>query len=340
MCALTARAPRKCRTIARLLGTPGLRSLLGGICRWSGILCLNYHRIGDAGESVFDRDLWSATEEAFDAQVAFLKSNFDVVRPDDLPETFGRIQGRCVLITFDDGYRDNYAAAFPILRRHRVPATFFIATGFLDRPRLPWWDEIAWMARTSTRPRLELPAWLPAAVEFDEPARDRAVQLLLRRFKDMPSESTESYLDDLGTAAGTGRHNPADALSTWMTWDMVREMKKAGMTIGGHTVSHPVLANTSRREQQREIEGCGRRLLEELGEPMRFFSYPVGRPPAFNRDTRDCLREAGVQYAFSYYGGFRSAGDWDDYDVRRIAVENYITRDWFRAIVQFPLWFT
>ena len=69
---------------------------------------------------------------------------------------------------------------------------------------------------------------------------------------------------------------------------------------------------------------------------MRYFSYPVGGPNSFDFVTQKCLREAGVRYAFSYYGGFRRFRDWNNYDVRRVAVETYLTPEWFRSIVTLP----
>jgi peptidoglycan/xylan/chitin deacetylase (PgdA/CDA1 family) len=124
-----------------------------------------------------------------------------------------------------------------------------------------------------------------------------------------------------------------------MNWDMLREMHAAGMTVGGHTVTHPILARVSRERKREEIRGCGNRLAEEIGEPLRYFSYPVGGPEAFDAATRDTLREAGVQYAFSYYGGWRRFSEWDDYDVRRVPIEAYLTTYWFRSIISLPAFF-
>jgi hypothetical protein len=111
------------------------------------------------------------------------------------------------------------------------------------------------------------------------------------------------------------------------------------MTVGGHTVTHPILTRAPLARQREEILGCGTRLAEEMREPMRCFSYPVGGPTTFNSVTQDCLREAGVRYAFSYYGGFRRFDDWNNYDVRRVAVDTYLTADWFRSIVTLPQFF-
>jgi peptidoglycan/xylan/chitin deacetylase (PgdA/CDA1 family) len=320
----------------RLLSQSGLRSLLGWTLRWSGVVVLNYHRVGDGNASTFDRGLWSADAKAFADQIRFCKSHLEMITPDDLPRALASGRGRYGLITFDDGYRDNYEVAFPILKTEGVPATFFITTGFIDAPRVAWWDEIAWMVRTSRRQSVELPGRIPQSVSFDDPDREQAVRTLLRAYKAMPADATDSYLDAVADAAASGRCGAEAGKNLWMNWDMVREMYAAGMRVGGHTVTHPVLARSSRERQRDEIMGCGNRLAEEIGEPMRYFSYPVGGQDAFDAVTRDTLREAGVRYSFSYYGGFRRFSDWDDYDVRRVPVETYLTTHWFRSIVSMP----
>lgn len=332
----------KRQLVASLLQRTGLRGLLGRILPTTGVVCLAYHRIGDPWETPLDREVYSATAEGFDDQVRFCKANADVVTTDDLPEVLRdrRRRGRYVLITFDDGYRDNYETAFPILRARGVPATFFITTGFIDEPRLSWWDEISWMIHTSRRSVLELPDWHPAPVPFDEPGRERAIRTVLNRFETLPSDQTDEYLGAIALAAGTGRPFGELGCGAWMTWDMIREMKAHGMVFGGHSVTHPVLSRTDPDRQEEEVRHCGERLTAELGQPMTAFSYPVGQPFAFNESTRDCLRRAGVRHAFSYYGGFRRHDDADDLDIRRIPVEIDTTPELFRARVILPQVFT
>jgi peptidoglycan/xylan/chitin deacetylase (PgdA/CDA1 family) len=322
--------------LSAVVGRAGLRSLLGRIFQWSGVLVLNYHRVGDGNGTVFDRGLWSSAGDAFVDQVRFCKAHFDVIAPDDLPHVLARARGRHVLFTFDDGYRDNYEVAFPILRSERVPATFFVATGFIDSPRVPWWDEIAWMVRTSPKDAADLPRWFRAPVRFDKPDCEGAIRTLLRTYKAIRGEATGAYLDDIADTTQSGRYDQQAGADWWMTWDMLREMRAGGMTIGGHTVNHPVLSQLLREVQLEEIETCSRRLAAELGQPMRYFSYPVGGSRAFDAVTRECLKEVGVWYAFSYYAGYRRFHDWDDYDIRRVPVESCLTADWFRSIVVLP----
>jgi peptidoglycan/xylan/chitin deacetylase (PgdA/CDA1 family) len=326
----------KKNVLARFLGATGFRSIIASMTRWSGILALNYHRIGMANQTPFHWDLWSASTEDFDAQIEWLKSRFNLIGPDQLTSALESRKGQHVLITFDDGFRDNYTQGYQVLKRHNVPATFFIVSSFIDYPHLAWWDEISWMVRTSRQTAIALPKWHSQAIPFDNPDRIAAVRTLTNTFhKLLPSDGIE-FLESLGKATETGRYKGAEIKEMWMTWDMIREMRAGGMTIGGHTMHHPFLSKLSREEQRKEIVSCGRRLADELGEPMGTFSYPFGSPESFNSDTRECLVEAGVRFAFSYYGGFRRFGDWDEYDVRRMAVESFMTRDYFKAMLVLP----
>ena len=326
----------KKRIAAEWFCRSGLRQLVHRTARWSGVLGLNYHRIGDGQGSLYDRGLWSADAESFAAQMRFCRQQLEIISPADLPQVLQEKRGRYAIVTFDDGYRDNYEVAFPILQHEGVPATFFVASGFIDTPTLPWWDDIAWMVRSSRHSGLVLAPWLDAPLPFDEPQREAAIATLLRRYKTMAAETTQDYLNAIAVAAGTGRCVAPVHDRLWMTWDMLRKMRSAGMTIGGHTVTHPVLARMTTQEQQHEILECGRRLAQELGEPMQCFSYPVGNASAFDAASRASLREAGVAYAFSYYGGYRRYDDWDDYDVRRVAIEPEVSADWFRSIITLP----
>jgi peptidoglycan/xylan/chitin deacetylase (PgdA/CDA1 family) len=299
---------------------------------------LGYHRIGDGSGSPYDRALWSATAEEFDLQIEFLARNFEIVGPEDLA-TPARSSRRRALITFDDGYRDNYELALPVLRRHGARATFFLATGFLDTPRAPWWDEIAWMARTSTRDQIPAGIWLPESVPLEKQDRSGAIDVLLNVYKRLSGEATSEFLDFLGAASGSGRLAPEDG-PPFMTWQMARELCEAGMSIGGHTHSHPVLARLPPALQQQEIEKCVVRIREELGVVARYFSYPVGLPDSFDTETRRILREQGVELAFSLYGGYRSRRMTDPYDIPRTTVAAARDQAFFRAQATLPQLFS
>jgi peptidoglycan/xylan/chitin deacetylase (PgdA/CDA1 family) len=322
--------------LARALDVTGCARLLRAAHVWEGVLILNYHRIGDRRHSLLDRNLWSATDEDFDRQIATIAKNFDVIGLDDLEDALQRPHGRSVMVTFDDGYRDNYTNAFPILKSHGVPATFFITTGFLDIPKVPWWDEIAWMVRTSRLAALGANSWTSTAVVFDDVDRELAIDRLLSVYKGLPDEVTEDYLGFLGEALRTGRCPAHIAHELWMTWDMIREMRRDGMNFGGHTVTHPILANQPSDQQDWEIGECQRRLVEELGEPIDAFSYPVGGQISFNAFTRAALEHYGFRWAFTYFGGYCAPGYADRFSISRTAIETDVDLTMFRAIATLP----
>jgi peptidoglycan/xylan/chitin deacetylase (PgdA/CDA1 family) len=309
---------RAVATLARLPLERALK-LLG---RWRGVLVLGYHRIGDGARLPWDRAMWSASVEQLDDQLRALARLTEVIGPAEVEHALHAAPGRRVLITFDDGYRDNYELAFPLLRAHGLTAAFFLTSGFLDDPRPAWWDEIAWMVRNGdgARPGVE---------------QERSIAALLERYKALPDGEGERLLERLADELGCGRcsvgSREGKGEGSWMTWDMARELRAAGMAIGGHTVAHPVLARLSRERQREEIAGCARRLREELGEPMRWFAYPVGARDAFTADTAELLRECGVELAFSYYGGFAAAARWDPLDVPRVHVDGALGA---RVVVQ------
>jgi peptidoglycan/xylan/chitin deacetylase (PgdA/CDA1 family) len=324
----------KLERTARLLEVGSLWPLLKRT--WRGVLVLNYHRIGDGSYSPFDRSLWSCTREDLDGQLAFLRKHFEVIAPPDLAGVLSRNRGRYVLLTFDDGYRDNYVSAYPVLRAHGVTATFFLATGFLDAPRIAPWDEIAWMVNRTTRAGLPAGGWLDAPVSFDEAGRERTITKLRSVHRSLTGHRAEPFLEFVGQATGAGRCPRERARDMWMTWDMVREMRRGGMHLGGHTVNHPVLARLTYGQQEAEISGCLRRIEAETGERMRWFSFPVGLRDAFNSDTHRCLHAHGIEMAFSFYGGYCGFRGCDPYDVPRASVGPAVSQSRFRALATLP----
>jgi len=330
----------KKRMLATLLNWSGLGPPVAWLDRAPGLLCLTYHRVGDAEESLLDPGVWSASAEEFDAQLRYLKRHFDVADPADLGQILRRGRGRFVLLLFDDGYRDNFEVALPILRQHGMRAAFFVTTGFVDRPRLAPWDEMAWMVRTSARDRIPRNGWLSGPVVFDGPSRAGALVCLATRYRALPPMTVEPFLDYLAEATGSGRAPACVAKELWMTWDMVRQLCAAGMSVGGHTVNHPALARLVPDEQRREIEGCARRLREELGAPMPLFSYPFGGVDSYDQATKIALRRAGVQFAFSFAGGFHAFRQpFDPYAIPRTSVARDDGLDLFRARVCWPRMF-
>src|SRR5882757_5686648 len=146
--------------LARACSRTGITKVLESLPQRLVLMILNYHRVGNAADTPFDSRTFSATPEELDSQLAYLKRRFHMAT---LEEALGIVNGNreaprrtSVLITFDDGYLDNYTLAFPMLRKHGVQGVFFLPTAFVGSGKLPWWDAIAYMIKKSRQKSIRL----------------------------------------------------------------------------------------------------------------------------------------------------------------------------------------
>jgi peptidoglycan/xylan/chitin deacetylase (PgdA/CDA1 family) len=270
------------------------------------LLILTYHRVLPARDSQLRGD---PTAEEFDTQVATLKSRFNVVRLDVGLERLraGTLAPASVALTFDDGYADNHDVALPILRKHGATATFFIANGYLDGRRM-WNDTVIESVRRLDRPSISL-AELDAALATEPlplgsaDERYATTQKIIDTIKHFDPARREAITTRLKELAATPL--PDDLM---MTSDKVRGLHSAGMLIGAHTVHHPVLTAVEAGAAEREIADGRAALANIVGEPIRFFAYPNGRPGRdYDRRHVDIVRKLGFDAAVSTAHGFASA---------------------------------
>ena len=216
----------------------------------------------------------------------------------------GGLPRRAACVTFDDGYLDNAEVALPILQKHRVSATFFVATGYLDGGCM-WNDRVIEAVRSMPGPGLDLQAWgLPIFEIGSILSRRLAIQQILPALKYLPGPEREARAEHLAAAAGV----PAGK-GPMMHESHVRALRAAGMEIGAHSVTHPILTQVAAHEARREIVECGRRLAEILREPVRLFAYPNGKPGQdYGPEHVRMVRDAGYSAAVSTAWGVAAAG--------------------------------
>lgn len=232
-----------------------------------------YHRVLPLPDPLRPGEIAAA---AFDRQMRFLARHFAVL---PLREAAQRLQAgtlphRACCITFDDGYADNLTVALPILEKYRLPATVFVATGYLDGGRM-FNDAVVDAIAAANCAELDLCAIgmgrHPVAT-IDE--KRAAVAAILEQLKYMPPGERGERVDAIVAQAGGGPL-PADIM---LTSQQVCELAQRGVDIGGHTVAHTILATLDDAEARREILQGKQRLEAIVGQPVESFAYPNGRP--------------------------------------------------------------
>jgi peptidoglycan/xylan/chitin deacetylase (PgdA/CDA1 family) len=229
----------------------------------------------------------------------------------------GTLPARAVCITFDDGYADNVDVAAPLLARYGLPATFFIATGFLDGGCM-WNDTLIETIRAMRRPALDLrPLGLGRHPLGGMAERAAAVQALIPRLKYLePAERLERVA---AVADAAGVRPPGDLM---MRSDQVRALHAAGMEIGAHTVTHPILSAITPAQAEHEIVASRDTLAALTGSPVRAFAYPNGKPGVDYREEHvDAVRRAGFSVAVSTVWG-AAAADHDVLQLPRVGFED------------------
>jgi len=258
------------------------------------LLVLIYHRVLPGVDPIAPREM---TAEVFRWQMELLRRHAE---PLTLADALGRLAAgrlprRAVCVTFDDGYADNEQIALPILREFDVPATFFVATGFLDGGRM-WNDTLIEAVRRLPAGRHDLSAIGAGVIEVDgDASRLLATRSLINLLKHLEPGVR------LGRVQSVERLCPSDLPDDMMmTSAQVRALYAAGMEIGAHTVSHPILRSLTPDNAAAELRDSRARLESLTGARVRYFAYPNGRPGSDYDEQHVALaRECGFEAAFS-----------------------------------------
>lgn len=331
-----ARLGGKKDLLAKMLYRFGLFRLLsfGGNQR---CIVINYHRIKKCNNhaTLFDNEVFGPDQQEFEQQIQWLKKNSDVLSEDDLISVVReqyKPSGRSIVITFDDGYVDNYSLAYPVLKQHCVPAIFFISTQSIEERCLGWWDNIAYILKSTAKKEVIFEGkCLQPKYNFQE-----AMKTVLH-FVDQNKKDVFDLLDTLSVACEVNSPDINIQGGELMTWDQLEEVSNNGISIGAHTHSHKILSSLDLTQQKKEIEKAKKIIEQRLSKPVRSMSYPVGNYHHFTDATKKIVADAGFDLSFSFLTGLNKYGDIDPMDVKRISVSSYFPR--FVGTIEIPYLF-
>jgi glycosyltransferase involved in cell wall biosynthesis len=311
------------RLVIRGLGASGIVTRLRGHPDQMRAVVLAYHSVSepDPANDRYRCPSIALPPAAFERHMRFLADHYDVVpmaRIVACLEAGEPFPPRAVAITFDDGYRDNYTIAYPILRRLGLPATLYVTADAVGDGWRFWVARLRWLLLVCRATALTLPRL--GHIDLGSPAsRRRAIDRLTVTLKALSCCERDADLERL--EAATGIHEPPREATTWMaSWEELSEMAAGGIEIGAHSRTHPILTCQDTTVATEEIAGARRLLEKSLGRPVEHFAYPNGggRP---NHDARitALARAAGFRSAATSERGAVHLGD-DPLRLRRLGV--------------------
>jgi peptidoglycan/xylan/chitin deacetylase (PgdA/CDA1 family) len=299
-----------------------------GRALWAkSLTVVNYHRIDDPFRKDFDsfKPNVSATSHDFDRQMEYLAQWFNVVSLKDIVEWLDGhkdLPPYAALVTFDDGYLDNYTSAFPILRKHHLPALIFLTTEHIGTDAPFYWDMAAYCFSHARSDHLILPnEQVQHWSSQDE--LERVSKTWIEFMKTLPQAETQRHVqglpEQLGVSIPEGFFR-----NLMMDWDQVREMHGQGIEFGAHTMHHPILTRISLEQVREEVRGSKSRIEAELGEAVLGFAYPNGQSSDLNDSIEKIVAECGIRAAFTLLNGPSSLSEVkrNPFAIRRIFISH------------------
>jgi peptidoglycan/xylan/chitin deacetylase (PgdA/CDA1 family) len=282
---------------------------------------LMYHRFSEVDET------YKTSRRALTAHLEYVTSHYKVI---SLAEVSGLLKdGRAVppnscVITIDDGYRDAYETAFPMLKKFGVPATIFVVTDFLDGKCWIWTDKMRYVTHATEKNEAEI-AVNGETLKLrltDTDSRFTAAARINTRLKTLGEKERDAAISALARELDVAIPNLPPAEFAPMTWDEAREMDSGGVAVESHTITHPILTNVEDGSLLEELIGSRARLETELQREVKMFCYPNGNCAAREFSA---ARAAGYDCAVTTDLRLSKCGD-DRFALPRIDAENELSR--------------
>jgi peptidoglycan/xylan/chitin deacetylase (PgdA/CDA1 family) len=294
---------------SRLIGP--LTAIAGYAARRSVFQILSYHRVNDDHDPFFP----ARPTEVFERQMAYIARWYRVLPLEAMVEGIrrGGLPRNALAITIDDGYRDTLTHVAPILARHGLPATVFLATGFIGTAEVPWFDRLALAFKTTKAEQFGTP-WGECLTLGSTDDRLQAMERTVQYLKSLPDDDLRRQVDGLLSSLDVTDQKGFKNLM--LTWDDVHALLGLGFSIGAHTVNHPILSRVSAQRAWTEILGSRTMIESACGRSPRTFAYPNGGPGDYTEAVKQLVREAGFAGAVTTRFGLNGP-ETSPYELRR-----------------------
>lgn len=271
----------------------------------SQVAILAFHRV--CPESAREEYLAPMNPENFERQIEYLHRNFRILSLDELVESIQCkkcLPDKAVVVTFDDGYKDNYLYAYPILRKYHIPATIFLITGCVDKGKLFWWDEVAYIVEHTSITHLDLSNLGVYSLQ-SEFQKSCVKSVVINKLKGLPEKKKNLLIERLRNLCRV--EIPSDVVKRLvLSWNDIEEMHGSGIRFGAHTVNHPILTQLPSEQAKTEILQSKKDIEEKLETEVTSFSYPNGD---FSSGIAELVRKSGFTNAVTLVEKLTSSAD-------------------------------
>ncbi|MBZ5695436.1 MAG: polysaccharide deacetylase family protein [Acidobacteriia bacterium] len=244
----------------------------------------------------------------FEAQMRYIKKHYRVVPLGQMCRELHeeRPVAPTLAVTFDDGYRDLYRYAFPVLQKYGIPATIYLIGRCMETGEAPWYDRIFAALKAAPVTTLDVEMETPRSFVLSSPAaRAKAACEIVCYLRTIPDARRRKWC-----AAFESRVAPleSDLSDRMLDWERVRTMHRDGVSFGAHTMTHPAVSRLDAAALENEL-GLSKRVLENgLDAPVEDFAYPFGKPDDCSPAAEEFLGRSGYRSAATTSEGHNAAG--------------------------------
>ncbi len=335
---------RKLHKAAAIFTATGMHTLLRLMRPYfcNEVPILTYHRVTATGNNYpFDGNLISASPKTFYQQMKYISSNY---HPVSMAEFIEAVDGNktlpknAVMVTFDDGFEDNYTNAYPILKEFNIPATFFVATDYIGKHETIWYERLAYFFNRVKVKEVNIKS-LHLSFKINKKDKLSHYDEFIEQLKIISNSQRIKILYALYQEYGDPYLNiptDEDKLSKFMTWEQLKELSQNNMTIAAHSHTHPILSMLSQDKIQYELSESKKMIERNLNTRVDCIAYPDGQEESFSEIVRKETIANKYKVGFSFLPGICDFNNMDRYNIKRLHVNNNDTLSLFKAMLSFP----